>query len=190
MNRSSTRPAEPPPATAWAGLSPVDDPSDAVRPARSGPPYRRVLCATDLSPTGDSAVDLAYRLAADGGSVCLLHVYEHPYAQGLPHAFSSPVPPTAAEVVKACEKRAQEHLDRLPFRAGRPDVTTTEVLLHHPNAAAAIEEHVRIAQSDVVVMGTHGRTGLGRLLMGSVAMDVLKRARVPVVLFHDPRVEA
>jgi nucleotide-binding universal stress UspA family protein len=149
-----------------------------------------VLCATDLSSTGDSAVDLAYRLAADGGTVCLLHVYESPYAQGLVRPFSIPMPPTAAEVIVACENRAREHLDRLPFRAGRPDVTTTEVLLHHPNPAAAIVEQAALAQSDVIVMGTHGRTGLGRLLMGSVAMDVLKRARVPVVLFRDPKVEA
>jgi nucleotide-binding universal stress UspA family protein len=153
-----------------------------------GPPYRRLLCATDLSPTGDSAVRLAYRLVQENGSVCLLHVYDPAWAAGLVGPYPPFAPPSLQELRETAERCAQEHLERLPFRAQRPDVSSEQVLVHHPNPAAAIDEQARRTAADAIVLGTHGRTGLGRLLLGSVATDVLKRSKVPVVLFHDPHV--
>jgi nucleotide-binding universal stress UspA family protein len=150
-------------------------------------PYRKVLCATDLSPTGDSAVGLAYRLTARDGTVCLLHVHDATHGEVPRRAVSRSGPATAREVVEA-ERRAREHVEALSHRSGRPDVTTEQVFVRHPNPAAAIEAQAREVGADAIVLGTHGRTGVGRMLMGSVATDVLHRAGVPVVLFHDPGV--
>jgi nucleotide-binding universal stress UspA family protein len=150
--------------------------------------YPRVLCATDLSPTGDAAVSLAYRLVAPEGRMHLLHVYDPAWdLRDVAFEPGSP-PPCVSELVAASERAAREHLGRLAAGAGRPDVATEEILLHHLNAATAVAEQTRRVRADVVVLGTHGRAGLGRLLLGSVATDVLRRANVPVVLFHDPAV--
>jgi nucleotide-binding universal stress UspA family protein len=150
--------------------------------------YRSVLCATDLSATGDAAVRVAYGLTAPGGTVFLLHVYDHGHWAGFVDGNPAGSPPTAREFKVAVEKHARERLALLPSRASRPDVTTKEILLHHDDPATAIASHAKRHEVDVVVLGTHGRTGLGRLWMGSVAMDVLKRARTPIVLFHDPAI--
>lgn len=57
------------------------------------------------------------------------------------------------------------------------------VVAAHP-AADAIVGQVRTLQADVVAMGTHGRSGLARVVLGSVAEDVLRRSPVPVFLVH------
>lgn len=172
-------------------LPPSPKSRDSAERTNRGEPqllYRSVLCATDLSPTGDSAVRLAYGVTAPGGTLYLFHVYDPSHCAGFVPGASVGTPPTAREFRLAVERHAREHLGRLPFSASRPDVTTKEILLHHPDPATAIAQHARQNEVDAVVMGTHGRTGLGRLWMGSVAMDVLKRAGTPVVLFHDPAI--
>jgi nucleotide-binding universal stress UspA family protein len=156
------------------------------RPVKA--PYRRVLCATDLSPTGDSAVALAYRLTAEGGTVTLLHVHDSMHLEPPRRAVKAKGAATAKEVVEAVERQARDHVEALPYRSGRPDVTSEQVFVRHPNAAAAIERQAEETGADAIVLGTRGRTGLGRILMGSVATAVLKRAKVPVVLYHDPAV--
>jgi nucleotide-binding universal stress UspA family protein len=170
------------------GASPSPDPSTAEIRGRARPPHRRVLCATDLSPTGDSAVRLAYRLIGDGGTLFLVHVYDPTWVLR-DSARPTSLPPSMNEVLEATRDCAREHLAALPFRGQRPDVTTEEIMVNAPNAATAIVDQIRATGAEVAVLGTHGRTGLGRLLMGSVATDVLKRSPVPVVLFHDPLVK-
>jgi nucleotide-binding universal stress UspA family protein len=171
---------------AWPSRMPTADLTRSAAADVVSPPYRRVLCATDLSPSGDAAVRLAYRLVGENGSISLLHVCVPAWAPvGPPY----PAAPSDDRMTTA-ERCAQEHLEGLNVREGRPDVSTEVVLLHHPNPAIAIASEARRAGMDAIVLGTHGRTGLGRLLLGSVATDVLKRAKVPVILFHDPHGEA
>jgi nucleotide-binding universal stress UspA family protein len=157
------------------------------REGQEGAPYARVLCATDLSPMGDAAVRVAVALTAPGGVLSLLHVYEPTYStsplDASYHVRYAPTPDDQREI----ERHVRRHLAALrPENAGRPDVRVEEILLHHENVPAAIAAQALETGAQAVVVGTHGRTGLGRLFLGSVAMDVLKRLRVPLVLFHDP----
>ena len=55
------------------------------------------------------------------------------------------------------------------------------------DVAAQILAEARRVGASLVVLGTHGRSGLGRILMGSVAADVTKRSHVPVILVNDRR---
>ena len=145
-------------------------------------PVRSVLCATDLSPVGDGAVALAYALAGPAGKVHLLTVEVPPVLVNPLDASAVYVHPPSAERLAVLERDVRGHLEMLvPVAAA----ARTEVhVVHDSSPVVAI---VRVAQevaADLIVLGTHGRGGLKRALLGSVAAAVTKRATAPVVLFH------
>ena len=150
------------------------------------PPYRTILCPTDLSPLGDRAVAVAYALAGPPSVVLLLHVNE-------PAVVISPIDGTYVQsygfgvaTQEAVEKKVNTHLHRLvPPDAATQGVRTEVHVLHDSSVAAQVVSEAKRLGADVIVMGTHGRTGVGRMLMGSVATDVLRKETSPVILVHD-----
>ncbi len=157
--------------------------ADAASGATLAPPFGSILCPTDLSETGNLAIAVAYQLAADGGRVHLLHVCEPPYlGNPLYGPFVQGYAPTPEETVQG-EERVLRKLHQVEPELER-DVHTEFHLVHGVNVAATIEAEAQRLKSDVVVLGTHGRTGLGRILMGSVATDVVKKKGLPVILVH------
>jgi nucleotide-binding universal stress UspA family protein len=141
-----------------------------------------ILCPTDLSPLGNAAAAVAYALARRGSTVHLFHVVE-------PSVLSSPfdgtvvVMPASLEDRIEVERRANSRLDALaPADAARDGIRTAAVVSHEIDVAEQVLAEAKRVGADVIVMGTHGRTGIGRLLMGSVAATVMRRCDVPVVL--------
>ncbi|MCK6529197.1 universal stress protein [Myxococcota bacterium] len=145
--------------------------------------FRRILVPVDFSETSGRALDLAARLARDlGASIVLLHVGavpEYPMAVIPPEVGTVPqvmiemYERLAAQQRDALEKVAQDHVQgvaeyKLRTREGFPP---EEILTE-----AAAEG------CDLIVMGTHGRTGVSRVLMGSVAERVLRASQVPVLV--------
>ncbi len=153
-------------------------------------PLHTVLCPTDLSPTGNLAIPVAYRLAGPGATVHLLHVCEPPYlGNPLYNQFVQGYVPTPQEI-ESGEERAMAGLHKLPPTDALDQGIRTQVHLKHGTSVAnVIEDLARELKVDVVVLGTHGRTGLSRLVMGSVATEVVKKERLPVVLVHQDGVE-
>src|SRR5688572_7391564 len=137
---------------------------------------RKVLVPTDFSPAGKHALELATSLARDGGgSLVIIHVEEPPLAYGGGALYSGVQEPDREELRKALAAV-------VPTDAKVPCVH--KLLVGDP--AAAI---IQVAESDgvdLIVMGTHGRTGLSRLLMGSVAEAVVRRAKCPVLTVKQP----
>ena len=134
-------------------------------------PLGTVLHPTDFSANSEFAFRVACALARDyNARLTLLHVIPPPtviYAGG-------PIP---AETWPSTEE-AQEKLRQLEGRTHKVRVES-QVLEGDP-----VDMILRAAEetgSDVIVMGTHGRTGLGRLLMGSVAESVIRKAPCPVL---------
>lgn len=145
--------------------------------------YRTILCPTDLSPAGDAAVDLAYALAAKDGTVHLLHVLEPAFIASPFDLTPVMVTPATPEALEAAEKKVTLHLKRLvPESALTRGVRTQTQVIHDVSPAAVIAREGQRLKADVIVVGTHGRKGLGRLLMGSVATEVAKNAPLPVIL--------
>lgn len=146
--------------------------------------FSRILVPTDFSAGAEAAAVAAGELAAAvGGSVELLHVYTPPSLM-LPDG--STFAPTAAELVEATE-RADFALTAahraLAARIGNGVRIETASYIGAP-----AEEILRLADSgryDVIVMGTHGRTGIRRLMLGSVAEKVLRRASIPVLTVRE-----
>jgi len=161
--------------------------SDSNPPSRLSPltvPFASILCPTDLSETGNLAIDVAYQLAAVGGRVHLLHVCEPPsLGNPLYGPFVQGYAPTPEETAQG-EERVMRKLHQLEPADPGKEVHTELHLVHGVNVASTIEAEARRLGTNVVVLGTHGRTGLGRILMGSVATDVVKKNGLPVILVH------
>ena len=129
----------------------------------------KILCAIDFSKTSDAALEYASSLARDrGGSLLLLHV-EPPIAAYGDIPFYELQEPTIAEY--------KRRLDALAMHLGLP--TTTRAVIGNP--AKQILAQASDEQVDLIVMGTHGRTGLAHVIMGSTAEYVVRHAACPVL---------
>jgi nucleotide-binding universal stress UspA family protein len=149
-------------------------------------PVKNILCASDLSPIGDGAVDLAYALAGPGATVHLLHVNEPAFVMSPLDATVLYTSPGSEERQKEVDERAARHLKRLiPEDALTRGVRTEVHVLHESGPAGVIEREATARKVDLIVLGTHGRSGIAKALLGSVADSVMRHAKVPVALFHD-----
>ncbi len=143
-------------------------------------PIRTVLHPTDFSDSSAYAFRLACSLARDyDARLVMLHVAEQPVVVPIDGVAVLPLPLDREQLLKdlRCWQGPQPHI-RIEHRVAEGDPATEIV-------QAAVE-----TGCDVIVMGTHGRTGLGRLLLGSVAEQVLRRAPCPVVTVKTPHPQA
>jgi nucleotide-binding universal stress UspA family protein len=154
------------------------------------PTFTRILVPTDFSAMSDAALEYARALAKRfGASLHLLHVIEDPLAYG---GFSGemyleePSPTLRATLVEEAEKKLGARLrpeDRRRLHA------TTEVTFGA--GPKTITDFASSRGIDLIVMGTHGRTGLAHAVMGSVAERVVRTAPCPVLTIRvDKRSEA
>jgi nucleotide-binding universal stress UspA family protein len=137
---------------------------------------RRILCATDLSPASGPAWEEARRLAALlKAELRLLYV-----VASVPVPLEGYFPPDLyQEVIEGEDREARERLARLVGDSASTLAITTRVERGAPAArilAVAAED-----TADLLVLGTHGRSGLDRLVLGSVADRVTRSAPCPVV---------
>ena len=128
--------------------------------------FDRILVPLDRSALAERAIPYAIALArAVNGHIALLH------------ATPSGRAPGQGEAELDVAARLDELADQLRRQGIRVDARTVP-----GNAAEAIVDAAGHAHTDVIVMSTHGRGGLGRWLYGSVADQVLRRAEVPILL--------
>ncbi len=140
--------------------------------------FRRVLFGTDFSPASRPAFRRAVALARQSrGRLLIVHVVP----SGMPVGAEGYVTPRMyQEMETAIRKSAQKQLDRLVAQAKKAGVAARGLLLTGA-APEAIALTARKERSDVVIVGTHGRTGLDRLLAGSVASRIVGTAPCPVM---------
>ncbi len=142
----------------------------------------RILVPMDFSPTSDEALAYARTLAQRvGASLLLVHVLEDPLlVHGLvPEAYITSAP--ALKTALLTEARAQ-----LSERAHTGDVW--DVVFGH--GVSAIVDYATNRDVDLIVMGTHGRTGMAHLIIGSVAEGVVRTASCPVLTLKQTAVTA
>ena len=145
----------------------------------------RVLVPVDFSPHSELALRYATALAGRlGASVDLLHVVEDPIAAG---AWGSEIQiqiPNLSDLRKTLIEEGERRLERCWASAGGPGVHMVKTVRMGP-AADAITEYAKALGIDLIVMGTHGRSGLAHLFMGSVAERVVRHAPCPVLTLRD-----
>lgn len=143
--------------------------------------WKTILVPHDFSAGAGRAAKLAHDLAkVHGGRLVFLHVAELPPlltsgAAIIPDQGGAPI-----SVGEYALGAARERLAELAIEFATDGIeTSTEAVLGHPGAEiTTVAERIG---ADVIVLGTHGRTGLARALLGSVAARVVRHSKVPVV---------
>jgi nucleotide-binding universal stress UspA family protein len=148
---------------------------------RSDQPIRHVLVPTDHSEDAMQALQAAVRIlapAAAGARVTLLHAFQLQAGAVYPWAAS-----TLAYGANELARESVERLEQIaePIRRLGFDVQTTAREGYPPQV---IDEEASRLRADLIAMGTHGRSGLKRLVLGSVAERILPNAPCPVVTVH------
>lgn len=143
--------------------------------------FKRILLATDGSAASDHAATLALSLARQcGASVTALYVVD-PY----PFLGVGEVNPMGfdAYMSAARDQAAQAHAQVLKKASeGGAPVTVHTRMVEDVAVMEGILDTIKQSQCDLVVIGSHGRTGLSRLMLGSVAAKVVAHSPVPVLV--------
>lgn len=143
-------------------------------------PFKHILVATDFSEQSDRAIQLATDLAtAFHSSLTLLHVYESSDALYSERAsyWEKLVEPLLEEAESKLAQRVQSIGQEIPEVGGK---------IRHGIPYEQILVAARDYGADLIVMGTHGRKGLARTLLGSVAEKVVRYSSVPVLTIRQP----
>ncbi len=136
--------------------------------------FASIVAATDFSEAGNAALELAYSVGQAGSTVHLVHVVDGPYSLD---------EPTDVFVSHAQYAEEWQRLGELaPSARPHESPHTTLHVLRSNDPAKAICQAAERLNADLICLGTHGRSGLARALLGSVAESVLRRARPPVLL--------
>ena len=138
----------------------------------------KVLVPLDGSVLAEGALPKAVELAE--ASVAGLLLLRAAHAHTLPG-----VDPTAAQVEVVRE--AEQYLAEVRDRLGKSGLKKVEASVWYGPAAYAIVEAARLYRVDQIVMSTHGRSGLGRLILGSVAESVVRGTTTPILLIRVDR---
>lgn len=147
-----------------APMSVVCVPEVAQETIPAAPPIRKVLCATDFSPLGNSAVAYATSFLTDGGDLMVVHVLdEHPSQEE--------------------RARARQQLETL-VNDGRQNITLDVLSGHDP--ARLISAAAERFGADLICVGSRGRAPLAKAMLGSVSQGILLSTKRPVLMVPAP----
>jgi universal stress protein A len=137
-----------------------------------------ILLTTDFSDASEEAVTKAGEMArATGAKLTVLNV--HHQAPAAPEAV---IPPDKQVTPAELDAEARQKLDDLRSTLLQGVESVSLVSLENVSAPLAICEYAAQHGVDLIVIGTHGRTGMSRLLLGSVAEKVVRHASCPVLV--------
>jgi nucleotide-binding universal stress UspA family protein len=148
---------------------------------------RSILVPIDFSECGNYALSYGAALARSfGASIICVHVIE-PMAPAVGYSgMSEPLP--IADISDQLEDSAERELPKIAESEECAGLEVEELIVH----GEAASEIVRVAkdrQVDLIVVSSHGRTGLGRILFGSTAEAVVRHASCPVLVVKPPQDE-
>jgi nucleotide-binding universal stress UspA family protein len=141
--------------------------------------YKKILVPLDGSPLAETVLPHAQALAiSEGAEIVLLRVPMIPNPE-----FQSRNPALITNIVNDIEHEAEMYVDtkvsKLISKGAKASGMTRDGSVPETILAVADEIH-----ADVIAMSTHGRTGISRWLMGSVADKIVHHAHIPVMLIH------
>jgi nucleotide-binding universal stress UspA family protein len=138
-----------------------------------------ILVPTDFSVAAETALDHALALAATlGAKVVVLHAYALPII-GFPDGSLIPSAAIASGIINRAEKQLADCVAKR-----RESSVEIVPLLKQADPREAILATAQDLSADLVVMGTHGRRGIARALIGSVAEAIVRVSPVPVMTVH------
>lgn len=134
---------------------------------------KNILYLTDFSEPSEAAIPFAIAVAREyGAKLHALHVLT-------PVPLACVSPESAGAAIEGIEDGAHSEMQRIDsLLAGIPHET---ILVRNESVWSAVQQLLADREIDLIVVGTHGRTGMMKLLLGSVAEEVFRRANVPVL---------
>jgi nucleotide-binding universal stress UspA family protein len=163
----------------------VSSPARARAGRSAAAQFTRILVPVDFSDQSQFALDHAVELSrAFRAELLVLHVVEPVFLPGGGDAFGGGY--DTRLVYEEIERSAREQLARVAAGLANRGVAA-RTLLHVGTAHEAIIDTARKVRADLIVMSTHGRSGLSHLFMGSVAERVVRSAACPVLTMRDTR---
>jgi nucleotide-binding universal stress UspA family protein len=149
--------------------------------------YGRILVAIDASDSSQRALEHALQLAAEQQArLRIVHAIES--IEHLAMAFSGGYPVDMTEFMEAQRQEGQRLLTEAQTRAHSAKIDSEIALLEGKNAmdrtARLVVKEAKKWDADLIVIGSHGKTGLDRLVLGSVAESVIRTAQRPVLMIH------
>lgn len=146
---------------------------------------KTLLVPTDFGPGSDHAIAYAAELArAFGAELVLVHSWELP-TLGFPDGTFV----ATTELVKQTESAAQAGVHRAVAALAQQQVRARGLLRQGASSEAIVACAAEVG-AEMIVMATHGRTGVTRALLGSVAEKVVRTAHIPVLTIRDPEAPA
>jgi nucleotide-binding universal stress UspA family protein len=167
--------ASPPPSATGYEFGAAFDRASIIAGA-AGPMFKKILIATDGSEFSLKAARLAVRLASSLGAE-LVAITE----ETLSEAYLCP-PNPVIEIEQAFERESYQFLSEIAEIAKASNVPCRTKRVRHSSPFEAILATAAAESCDLIVMGSHGRSGLGALLLGSVTQKVLAHATIPVLV--------
>jgi universal stress protein A len=140
--------------------------------------FKKILCPYDFSEYADEALMYAYKLADTETTITLANAIQVPYSID-PYGFTY-FDSSAEDIKSASNEALAKKIEALKAKYPSINVDYKSEVIYDPTEfilKTQIDGHY-----DLVVIGSHGRKGLSRLLMGSVAESVLREATCPVLI--------
>ena len=151
--------------------------------------FRRILVQIDGSPTSNRGLDEAIDLARDQkATICLLHVIDELIVPTGPDGMMYMPPSYIDEYVRSLRAGGKKLLAQAEAKVRKRGIPV-ETMLRETLGRRVADHIIKQAKrwhADVIVLGTHGRRGLSRVVMGSDAEMVLRETPVPVLLIRSP----
>jgi nucleotide-binding universal stress UspA family protein len=143
---------------------------------------RRILVPVDFTETSDRALVYAIELARRfEAGITVMHAYQIP-VYGFPDASYITTSEMAAQISNVAQKRLDTIVDTNKTAGVDMNAFLRDGVPWEEINAVAAEVH-----ADLIIIGTHGRRGLARALLGSVAENVIRTSTMPVLVIHGPR---
>jgi len=142
-----------------------------------GQGYRRILVASDFSPSARAALDMALAVAPEQARIEVVHCWQTPVAP-----TGIPVDPMREELERAVAESGERLL------VGRPELRKrVRFVAVESSPAEGVRRRAEEEGCDLIVTGSHGRRGVRRWLLGSVTETIIRHAPCSVLVAHWPR---
>jgi nucleotide-binding universal stress UspA family protein len=145
--------------------------------------YRHILIPTDGSPLAEKGVHEGIALAKQLGARITALIVDAPFnVHDMPQTRVAHLSEAYEQLAKQGKQEARNALDRVAEAAKAGGVSCETVEVEHDRPSAAIVEIAKSRGCDLIVIASHGRSGLPGLLLGSVTNKVLNQAGIPVLV--------
>lgn len=148
---------------------------------------KNVLVATDFSAPSETALNYARAMARSfGAQLHVLHIFEPLWITSADVVGGGVA---LATMIQGLEDTARKQLEEAVTEADRRELKAVAAMVTSESPAREIANYANEHQVDLLVIGTHGRSGISRMLIGSVAEKVVRLAPCPVLTVHHPEHE-